>query len=701
MNRFILFIFSFLFSSTLFGQTLQITFKEYIYDFGFIRESEGKVFHNFSFVNDNNFTIEIEEIKTACGCMAPYVSKKVFTPGESGIIKIEYDPTGRPGKFIKSIELKISGNNVKQLFYLNIKGNVIEKEILPSYNETWEYAELQIKPFYASIISESDFRFLNNQELQNFINDLTYEIDQNKFATIKLELFQNDNSYSVELSDAIYRTLKKFILNELSRRNYSPNQVGFSDHAFVKTPVLLNDQIALLKISSLTFNNDSISESGYVANAEKELQYYKTLEQTSKKLDSTKINKISGYLYTQKGASTSIDLKNPNYKTFISSSIREVLMNGSINIHIQVAANAKSSDLEMKRKKTIAAVKKIQKQIIKDLNAEGINENKITFSIPSILVYNDSFPVVEKLIVTRLNFLGEENKFSRLDKWLGLNDTMYLYNKKIRDSKIQTRIQDLPTYLQYFSKGEIKLDTSRREFKLWLQAMIEVMNSGTKISFLIESNESATPSSTKLSNSILSLQRANNTLAYLSNLFESKIKSKSLFQFPKVISAVKGLEYDTREFGVQFEQKFQYLKIIPFYDTITEIKTELFPYQVNFKYNFFEFPSKSDLFQVFITRLIEEINYKGYVKLIIEASSSRVPTENFSSNESLSYQRIEELKKQLIEEVIKKGFDPKRIIIIEERALVQGPPFIRGDNKMNPIFHPYQYIKIIPEKTMN
>ena len=90
------------------------------------------------------------------------------------------------------------------------------------------------------------------------------------------------------------------------------------------------------------------------------------------------------------------------------------------------------------------------------------------------------------------------------------------------------------------------------------------------------------------------------------------------------------------------------------------------------------------------------IDKNGFIKIIIESSSSKIPLKNYFSNETLSFFRAENARKKLYEEIRKRGYDPRRIIIMEQRSLVQGPDYYPGDDVNSVVFEKYQYIKIIP-----
>jgi hypothetical protein len=45
----------------------------------------------FSFKNAGNYPISIQDLKTSCGCTTAKLTKKVYAPGESGRIQVEYN----------------------------------------------------------------------------------------------------------------------------------------------------------------------------------------------------------------------------------------------------------------------------------------------------------------------------------------------------------------------------------------------------------------------------------------------------------------------------------------------------------------------------------------------------------------------------------------------------------------------------------
>ena len=90
-----------------------ISAKETVYDFGEIKEADGKVAHTFVIENTGNAPLVLTRVEW---------TKEPIAPGKSGDVKITYNPAGRPGVFAKAIS--IYSNGKKGSFILTVKGKV-------------------------------------------------------------------------------------------------------------------------------------------------------------------------------------------------------------------------------------------------------------------------------------------------------------------------------------------------------------------------------------------------------------------------------------------------------------------------------------------------------------------------------------------------------------------------------------------------
>lgn len=78
-----------------------IDFEETEYNFGTVIAGE-KVSHSFVFKNNGKGNLVISNVKTSCGCTASKWTKDPVKPGETGIIEIVFDSSGRSGKQTKT-----------------------------------------------------------------------------------------------------------------------------------------------------------------------------------------------------------------------------------------------------------------------------------------------------------------------------------------------------------------------------------------------------------------------------------------------------------------------------------------------------------------------------------------------------------------------------------------------------------------------
>ena len=103
----------------------EIKFEETIFDFGNIKEDGGKVTHEFIFKNEGKEPLKITDARAECGCTTPEYPKEEIAPGGTGVIKVTYNPLGRPGGFTKVVRVRCTGNPGK--VNLKIRGTVLPK----------------------------------------------------------------------------------------------------------------------------------------------------------------------------------------------------------------------------------------------------------------------------------------------------------------------------------------------------------------------------------------------------------------------------------------------------------------------------------------------------------------------------------------------------------------------------------------------
>ncbi|NDW11586.1 DUF1573 domain-containing protein [Bacteroides sp. 214] len=104
----------------------EIKFEKTTYSFGEFSESTPIVSAEFKFTNVGDAPLVIHQAIASCGCTVPEYTKEPIAPGETGIIKVTYNGTGRyPGYFKKSITLRT--NSKTEMIRLYIDGDMKAK----------------------------------------------------------------------------------------------------------------------------------------------------------------------------------------------------------------------------------------------------------------------------------------------------------------------------------------------------------------------------------------------------------------------------------------------------------------------------------------------------------------------------------------------------------------------------------------------
>lgn len=98
-------------------------FEETTHEFGTIKEKGGPVECEFPFVNSGDANLVIISASAQCGCTRPSFPKKPVAPGKKGVIKVTYNPIGRPGAFTKTVTIKTNGK--PGTVRLKIRGTVM------------------------------------------------------------------------------------------------------------------------------------------------------------------------------------------------------------------------------------------------------------------------------------------------------------------------------------------------------------------------------------------------------------------------------------------------------------------------------------------------------------------------------------------------------------------------------------------------
>ncbi len=96
-------------------------------DMGVIYESGSVFVASYPFTNICNDTLCIARISTNCGCTSAELSDTVYAPGESGVVKIVFNPRGRSGTVDTNAFVYTTQSVTYPVAKLTLLGNVIDE----------------------------------------------------------------------------------------------------------------------------------------------------------------------------------------------------------------------------------------------------------------------------------------------------------------------------------------------------------------------------------------------------------------------------------------------------------------------------------------------------------------------------------------------------------------------------------------------
>jgi hypothetical protein len=86
-----------------------ISFDSGMYNFGKISQGE-KVNHEFKFTNTGKSPLIISNATATCGCTTPDIPKEPIKPGDTGVIKVVFNSTGKMGMQDKIVTITSNAN---------------------------------------------------------------------------------------------------------------------------------------------------------------------------------------------------------------------------------------------------------------------------------------------------------------------------------------------------------------------------------------------------------------------------------------------------------------------------------------------------------------------------------------------------------------------------------------------------------------
>lgn len=114
-----------------------LSFSSTCHDFGVIYESDKPKEITFGFVNKSSEPLTITKVTTNCGCTASSFTKGDIQPGDSGIVKVIYNPHRRSGTVDTNAFVYTSLTGDRPVAKLTLLGNVID-------NNEWAHLPLSM-----------------------------------------------------------------------------------------------------------------------------------------------------------------------------------------------------------------------------------------------------------------------------------------------------------------------------------------------------------------------------------------------------------------------------------------------------------------------------------------------------------------------------------------------------------------------------
>ncbi len=100
-----------------------LNFADTVHNFGTVHEGE-TVMHEFSFTNNGKSPLIISSASGSCGCTVADYPKEPVPPGQTGIMKVSFNSTGREGHQEKMVTLQT--NTLQSIHHLYITAEVVK-----------------------------------------------------------------------------------------------------------------------------------------------------------------------------------------------------------------------------------------------------------------------------------------------------------------------------------------------------------------------------------------------------------------------------------------------------------------------------------------------------------------------------------------------------------------------------------------------
>lgn len=177
----------------------KLEFESHYYDFGEIKEADGKVTGKFIFTNIGDSNLIITNVRPGCGCTAANFTKTPVAPNEQGFIEATYDPYNRaPGPFTKNIRVYTNEPQFKNTqnppYFIYIKGSAIQRPptIFELAGYTIGHGMMRMKSNSCKFMLKNTETFTETIRFKNF-DTTNIEILEIKMPPYIVELSRNFN----------------------------------------------------------------------------------------------------------------------------------------------------------------------------------------------------------------------------------------------------------------------------------------------------------------------------------------------------------------------------------------------------------------------------------------------------------------------------------------------------------------------------
>lgn len=627
----------------------QILIEEPSKDLGEVFEKKGAVVTKFILQNPYpEDTIFIKHIETSCGCTAVLSQDTLIKPNSSIELKVSYDPTGRIGLFVKSVEvISTTGRSSDpSSLFLRISGIVIDENPLVRPVDV-ELEKYRVAPIYFYAITAYDTSYLDFSYIGTFVNDLTFEIDFFQFTTIGFEITV-ENSDNLQQLEYLLTYSRKKLLREFQVRGFSLHTVFFDEPIF-KYGEVPEWATAKIKAYSVNFVDDIFEETQIVLSDDQWVDDKHLL-----------LNFETFAKPSTESVMEELKLDQMESKLFI---------NGSLHLNGLIYTPARISYKDRTKLK-----KDLEKRIFKSLKKSfGANKKVLSVSFDSLAQSKD-------------------NKF-RLLMWDRSDESaQQSFTYEVKKDKITPPL--LPTYKQS-TLLQTSIDQADRGFKRFWKNIILNHRTGNAIKIIVEYSVSRMP---RPVGSPDHLDYARSKAKEIGDFLQKKFNQETGRSIEIVLKPfVHGPNYSGRfKEHVDYSQ-YEYLNLIPLvHHNGPEEELHPNPYMVNFDYFFNGVDTSSFAFSKFAKYLAKEVEQEGFVELLIESSISQIPIEKHYVNDYIVYRRANESEKRIKAFMQTRLIDPNRILFKEQRYLIQGPKY---DGSIPIIkFREFQYLKVVPSK---